>query len=339
MRSKQDRSRRRLTLAGPATVLVLMGTQLWAASPAVANAPKEGDFACESSGSLQLVTTGEENFACGYQALHFDTEGTYNVASGSFALYSNTTGNENIGSGGLALYSNTTGRENIATGTQALYSNTSGSFNIATGLYFIVMAMVASSIGGYLAGRLRTRWRGVHTREVFFRDTAHGLLAWAFATLLSAGLLGSAASAAVGGGTAAVARVAGQSYGVLNGTVDTMLRRDPASTHDDGSMVAARNEVAQIFAGALQRSGDFTSPDRLYLAQVVAARTGISQSEAEQRVSAAIDQAKAAVDKARRAAAQLALWLTASLLVGAFSASLAAIEGGGLRDGTWKYQV
>jgi hypothetical protein len=212
-------------------------------------------------------------------------------------------------------------------------------FNIATGLYFIVMAMVASSIGGYLAGRLRTRWRGVHTREVFFRDTAHGLLAWAFATLLSAGLLGSAASAAVGGGTAAVARVAGQSYGVLNGTVDTMLRRDPASTHDDGSMVAARNEVAQIFAGALQRSGDFTSPDRLYLAQVVAARTGISQSEAEQRVSAAIDQAKAAVDKARRAAAQLALWLTASLLVGAFSASLAAIEGGGLRYGTWKYQV
>ena len=72
---------------------------------------------------------------------------------------------------------------------------------------------------------------------------------------------------------------------------------------------------------------------------MVAERAGISQSEAEQRVSAAIDQAKATVDRARKAAAQLALWLTASLLVGAVSASLAAIEGGALRDGTWKYQV
>jgi hypothetical protein len=61
--------------------------------------------------------------------------------------------------------------------------------------------------------------------------------------------------------------------------------------------------------------------------------------QAEERVSATIERAKAAVDKARRAAAQLALWLTASLLVGAFAASLAAIEGGGLRDGTWHYRV
>ena len=43
-----------------------------------------------------------------------------------------------------------------------------------------------SSIGGYLAARLRTRWVGLHTNEVFFRDTAHGFIAWAFATLLSA---------------------------------------------------------------------------------------------------------------------------------------------------------
>jgi hypothetical protein len=212
-------------------------------------------------------------------------------------------------------------------------------FSIATGLYFIVMAMVASSIGGYLAGRLRTRWRGAHTREVFFRDTAHGLLAWAFATLLSAGVLSSAASSLVGGSTAALSRVAGQSPGVLNGPVDTMLRGDPAAAHDAGSTMAARNEAGQIFATAFQHGGDFNAADRAYLARVVAVRAGISQTEAEQRVSAAIDQAKTAVDKARKAAAQFALWLTASLLVGAFSASLAAIEGGGLRDGTWKYQV
>src|SRR5665647_791393 len=58
-------------------------------------------------------------------------------------------------------------------------------FEIGTGLYLIVVAMLASTIGGYIAGRLRTRWVGVHTHEVFFRDTAHGFLAWAFATVLS----------------------------------------------------------------------------------------------------------------------------------------------------------
>jgi membrane protein DedA with SNARE-associated domain len=47
-------------------------------------------------------------------------------------------------------------------------------FKIGTGLYLVVIAMLASSIGGYIAGRLRTRWIGVHSDEVYFRDTAHG---------------------------------------------------------------------------------------------------------------------------------------------------------------------
>src|ERR1700726_771664 len=69
----------------------------------------------------------------------------------------------------------------------------STTFNVGAGLYLIVMAMVASTIGGYLAGRLRTKWVGVHTHEVFFRDTAHGFLAWALAAVLSAAFLASAA--------------------------------------------------------------------------------------------------------------------------------------------------
>src|SRR6202049_3427518 len=52
-------------------------------------------------------------------------------------------------------------------------------FEIGTGLYFIVMAMISSAVGGYLAGRLRNRWLGVESHEVLFRDTAHGFLAWA----------------------------------------------------------------------------------------------------------------------------------------------------------------
>ena len=105
-------------------------------------------------------------------------------------------------------------------------SSTTG-FHIAAGLYFIVTAMIASSVGGYLAGRLRTRWTGVHTREVYFRDTAHGFLAWGFATLLSAAVLSSAAGGLVGGASSAITHVAGQSSGLLDGYVDSLVRGDP----------------------------------------------------------------------------------------------------------------
>jgi hypothetical protein len=59
-------------------------------------------------------------------------------------------------------------------------------FKITTGLYLIVIAMIASSIGGYLAGRLRSAWDGVHADEVYFRDTAHGFIAWALASVIGA---------------------------------------------------------------------------------------------------------------------------------------------------------
>src|SRR5471030_1473204 len=54
-------------------------------------------------------------------------------------------------------------------------------FKVGTGIYLVCVAIMASSVGGYLAGRLRTKWVGVHSHEVYFRDTAHGFLAWAFA--------------------------------------------------------------------------------------------------------------------------------------------------------------
>jgi hypothetical protein len=212
-------------------------------------------------------------------------------------------------------------------------------FHVANGLYFIVTAMIASSVGGYLAGRLRTRWTGAHTREVFFRDTAHGFLAWSFATVLGAAVLGSAASALAGGATSTLTHVSGQSAGLLDGYVDSLVRGDPSAPTASADMSAARAETGRIFATAFQNGGDFQGLDRAYLAQLVAARTGITPTQAEERVSATIERAKVAVDTARKAAAQLSLWLTASLLVGAFAASLAAIEGGGLRDGTWKYKV
>lgn len=52
-------------------------------------------------------------------------------------------------------------------------------FTPIAGAIFVAAQVVASMLGGYLAGRLRTKWLHVHDHEVHFRDTAHGLLAWA----------------------------------------------------------------------------------------------------------------------------------------------------------------
>jgi hypothetical protein len=211
-------------------------------------------------------------------------------------------------------------------------------FEIGTGLYLIVVAMLASTIGGYVAGRLRTKWIGVHTHEVFFRDTAHGFLAWALATVLGAAVLTAAAGNFAGGASSGLPSAAGvsatqsaESGGPVNYYVDALLRSNPAARPNTTDLRAARREIARILTTGL-RDGDISAPDRTYVAQVVAARTGLNQADAEKRVSDIIDQAKTALENARKAAAKLSLWLTASLLIGAFSASLAATEGGYVRD-------
>jgi hypothetical protein len=206
-------------------------------------------------------------------------------------------------------------------------------FQIGTGLYLICVAMLASAIGGYIAGRLRTRWVGVHTHEVFFRDTAHGFLAWGFATVLSAAFLAAAASN-IAGGPSSVGLSATQSAGSggpVDYYVDALLRSNPTASPNMADLGATRREIAGILMTGL-RDGDVPVPDRTYVAQVVAARTGLNQADAEKRVSDVINQAKTALDNARKAAAKLSLWLTAAMLIGAFSASLAATDGGHVRD-------
>lgn len=215
-------------------------------------------------------------------------------------------------------------------------------FKIGTGLYLIVIAMLSSSIGGYIAGRLRTRWIGVHSDEVYFRDTAHGFIAWAFASVLGAVLLASPVSSLIGGSSSAAvqgAASAGRSSGPMDGYVDTLLRSDtPASQQGNaqGNTNESRGELSRLFVSSFRNGTELKPADRDYVSKVVAARTGLSQADADKRVSEVVTQAKTNLDAARRATAQLAFWLTASLLVGAFCSSLAATEGGGLRDGTWK---
>jgi hypothetical protein len=214
-------------------------------------------------------------------------------------------------------------------------------FKIGTGLYLVVIAMMASSIGGYMAGRLRTRWVGVHGDEVYFRDTAHGFIAWAFASVLGAVLLASPASSLIGGaasGASQTATSAASQSGPMDGYVDTLLRPD-TPTAQSGNAQDSRGEMVRLFTSSFRNGSELKPADREYVSKVVSARTGLSQADADKRVNEVVTQAKTDIDAARKAAAQLAFWLTAALLIGAFCASLAATEGGGLRDGTWRRNI
>src|SRR5450631_20066 len=154
-------------------------------------------------------------------------------------------------------------------------------FKIGTGLYLVVIAMLSFSIGGYMAGRLRSRWIGVHGDEVLFRDTAHGFIAWAFATAFGAVLLASLASNFLGGAAAGVTQGAVSSAsqaGPMDGYVDTLMRSDaPAaqnSGQNSGNAPDSRSEMVRLFAGSFRNVGDLKPADRQYVSKVVAARPG-----------------------------------------------------------------
>ncbi len=82
-------------------------------------------------------------------------------------------------------------------------------FGASTVAWLTFTQLAASSMGGYLTGRLRSRWSGTHTDEVYFRDTAHGFLAWAVASLVTAAMLSSAVGSIVSAGAQVGASVAG----------------------------------------------------------------------------------------------------------------------------------
>jgi hypothetical protein len=222
----------------------------------------------------------------------------------------------------------------------------------------VIVQWLSSGLGGYLTGRLRTKWVGIHTDETFFRDTAHGFMAWALATLLVAFVLGSALSAAIGTGVQAAATVAsgaamGASAGATANTgadsgtdatsyfVDELFRpTDPARLAVQGteSDAAAASQASRILIASAAQ-GKVSAADKAYLGQLVAARTGLSETDATARVDAVLAQveqakvaAQQAADTARKAGAVSALVGALSLVIGAFIASAAAALGGKQRD-------
>jgi hypothetical protein len=204
-------------------------------------------------------------------------------------------------------------------------ASTAGNAAIA---WLIVSQIIASTMGGYLAGRLRTKWVNIHTDEVYFRDTAHGFLVWAVGLVIAAALLASAATSIVGGvaQTGIAARPSADPNAYF---VDALFRSDTPSPEQNGA--ALRAEVGSIFADGLLQP-DLRATDKTYLTKLVAARTGLSQTDADTRVSEIFTEARQAADTARKAGAHLSYWTFFALLVGAFCASFAATIGGKQRD-------
>lgn len=216
-------------------------------------------------------------------------------------------------------------------------SVTPTTFKIGTGVYFIVVAMISSAIGGHVAGRLRRRYVGIHDNETYFRDTANGFVAWAVASIVGAAVLASAANLALGSASPMGRAQDGNPAAIY---VDRLLRpagatAAPAST-EATTNGDTRGEVSRLLTTSFRQQSDVGPDDRTYLAQLVARHTGLSQADAEHRVTDVVNQIKSDLDAARRATLQLALWLTASMFLGAFSASIAAAEAGAFRDRNWR---
>ena len=208
---------------------------------------------------------------------------------------------------------------------------------VGTIAWLAFMQLAASGIGGYMAGRLRAKWSSVHTDEVHFRDTAHGLLAWAVATLLTVALLAggtravlsgaidagtgvaaAVAPAAAAGAGAAASNASEGSSGVnpLDYFSDMLMRSAPAPATATGApaMPAAeapanaadqRVEIGRIFASSMS-NGALAADDRAYLGQIVAKRSGVTQAEAEARVDAVYARATKAAADAKAKAQQAA---------------------------------
>jgi hypothetical protein len=184
-------------------------------------------------------------------------------------------------------------------------------------------------MGGYLAGRLRTKWATIHSDEVYFRDTAHGFLAWSVALVITAAFLASAATSLVGSSGQAKSGSVIQSEGPNAYYVDSLFRGDSGKAN--GLTPATRAEAAVIFGHAL-KAGSIPASDQNYLDQLVSSDTGMSQSDADKRVAQTFADAQQAAEAARKAVAHTLLWGFISLLIGAFCASLSATFGGRQRD-------
>jgi hypothetical protein len=206
------------------------------------------------------------------------------------------------------------------------------SVSIGAGFWMLLVHIWAFACGGYISGRMRYRWNDSTQNEAEFRDDAHGLLVWAAAvtfgaTIAAMTLISTGQSVVQGAATAA-----GNNASTITQTaVDTMFRAAARPAAPNAPVDDTRGEATRILTRSAA-AGEVTQADRTYLTQLVSARTGLPQPEAEKRVNDTIAQATDATNKARKTGIMLGFITAATLLVGAVAAWWGAGMGGKHRD-------
>jgi hypothetical protein len=275
----------------------------------IANYAEAGSFAPSYSASAEPAATAESTSGVAWGAV---IGGAFVAASISLIMLALGAG---FGLSSVSPWSNV--------GASAA---TIGTVGIA---WLIFTEIVACGLGGYLTGRLRTKWALIHNDEVYFRDTANGFLAWAVALVMTATFMTSAAASMVGSAAQAdAAEGAGMAAQTEAYFVDTLFRSDRVGPDKD---LTSQAEAARIFAHALPPN-EIAPADRSYLARLIATNTGVSLPEAEKRISDVMTDARQTEDRARKLTAHLLLWIFLTLAIGAFTASYAATIGGRQRD-------
>lgn len=212
---------------------------------------------------------------------------------------------------------------------------------IVGGLWILWVQIIASLAGAYLTGRMRRRIGDASEYESDIRDGSNGLVMWGLATIVAATIAYSGAMGA--------ANVAGQAAGAVASTTTAVADMvDPSELLVDRTLRgganaapvtdADRSAVARVLAAAA--TDETLDPaDRDYLVSTVAARTGLTEEEAGQRIDQIVAQARQieveareAAERARRASIVAAFLMAASLLIGAAVAYWAATLGGNHRD-------
>ena len=202
----------------------------------------------------------------------------------------------------------------------------------------IILITIASfGLGGYIAGRLRSRWvtsTAADEEELEFRDGIHGLLVWALAVSLSA-MLGAAAAAAITSTSAPAATIPNTTAGepIIAYDLDRLLRsQQPSPSAADLSY--SRAEAARIALRAASRRHRDLAEDRAQVVRIVGTRTGLTGPDAEARVTDFFERTTTAIRKARRSAVVVGFHDRRRTLLGAAVAWFAAVAGGSHRDGT-----
>ncbi|MGM4888408.1 hypothetical protein AB8B21_17405 [Tardiphaga sp. 866_E4_N2_1] len=215
--------------------------------------------------------------------------------------------------------------------TAPTWRDASAALWILSGLYLILQAALSFGVGGYIAGRTNVGLAALDTAEIEQRDGLHGLAAWALAVVLGVALaafIGSATLTRPNSNSSSARTSAAEP--LLSYEIDRLFR--PLRRAANVDLLQERAEAGRILLTSSSHSG-MSSEDRSYLAQLVAANTGLAGAEAEKRVDAAIATSQASIAKSRRSSVILAFSVAAAILLGAVIAVAAGSVGGSHRDG------